>query len=66
MFNIELGAEVLELFIVKLSAVVGDDNPRKAESIDNRLLHELSVLSFSDLSHRLGFHPFCEVVNGYE
>ena len=31
-FNIELGADVLKLFIIKLSIIVGDDDLRKVES----------------------------------
>ena len=65
-FDVEFDAEVFELLVVKLSIVVGDDDPREAESIDNRLPYELSSLSFSDMSHRLDFHLFGEVVNGYE
>ena len=61
MFNMELSIEVLKLFIIKLSIVVDDDGPRKAESTDDGLPYKLS-----DLSHRLGFHPFDKVVNGYE
>ena len=65
-FNIELNIEVLELFIVKLSAIVGDDDPRKAESTDDGFPYELSSLGLDDLGHQLSFHPFGEIVDGYE
>ena len=34
-FNIELGVEVLKLFIIKLSVVVSDDDLRKVKLVDN-------------------------------
>ena len=66
MFNIELGVEVLELFIIKLLIIVSDDDPRKADSENDGFSYELSGLSFCDLGHCLDFHPFSEVVDGYE
>ena len=66
MFNMELSTEVRELFIIKLSIVVGDDDPREAESTGDRFLYKLSDLGLDDLGHRLDFHPFGKVVDGYE
>ena len=66
MFNMELGIEVSELFVVKLSIVVGDDGLREVESIDDVLPYEFFSLDFDDLSHRLGFYPFVEIVYGHE
>ena len=62
----ELSVEVLELFIIKLLAIVDDDDPRKAKSTDDGLSHKLSGLGLGDLSHRLGFHPFGEVIDSYK
>ena len=45
MFDIELSTEVSELFVVKLSAVVGDDDPREAESTDDGLHTNSLVLA---------------------
>ena len=66
MFNIELNVEFLKLFIIKLSVVVDDDDPREAESRDEGLSDEFSSLGLGDLSYQLSFHPFGEVVDGYE
>ena len=66
MFDIELDTEVSNFFIIKLSIVVGDNDPREVESIDDRLSYEFFGFGFGDLGHRLDFHPFGEVVNSYE
>ena len=66
MLNMELDAEVLKLFIIELSVVVCDDDPRKAKSRDDGLSYEFFGLGLSDLSHWLGFFPFGEIVYGYE
>ena len=64
-FNIEHDIEVLKLFIIKLLVVVSDDHPREVESTDDGLLYKFSSLGLGDLSHRLGFHPFGEVISGH-
>ena len=66
MFNMKFRLEVLELFIIKLSAIVSDDDSRKAESTDDGLPHEFCGLGLSDLSHQLGSYPFGKVINNYE
>ena len=66
MLNLELGTEVFKFFVIELSAILNDDDLRKAKSIDNGLPHKLSSLSFSDLGYRLNFHPFGKVVDGYK
>ena len=66
MFDVELVTEVPKLFIVKLSIIVNDDNPREAKSTDDGLPYELSSFGLSDLDHRLSFYPFDEVVDGYK
>ena len=66
MFNMELSIEVLEFFIIKLLAIIDDDDLREAESTDDGLPYKLSGLGLDDLSHQLGFYPFGEVVDGYE
>ena len=65
MFNMKLDAEVLELFIIKLSVVVSDDDPREAKLRDNRLLDEFSSFDLSDLGHWLRFHPFGKVIDSH-
>ena len=66
MFNIDLNIEVLELFIIKLLAIVSDDDLEKAKSTNDGFLYKLSGLGLGDLGHQLGFYPFGEVVDGYE
>ena len=66
MLYIELDAKIPEFLIVKLPAIIIDDDPREIESIDNQLPHELSDPHLSDQGHQLSFHPFGEVINGYE
>ena len=66
MFDMKLGIEVSEFFIVKLLAIDGDDDSREAESTDDELPYEFFGFGFGDLGHRIGFHPFGEVVNTYE
>ena len=66
MFNMELSVEVLELFIIKLSTVVSDDDLREAESRGDGLLNKFSGLGLDDLSYRLSFQPFGEVIDSHE
>ena len=66
MLYMELDIEVLKLLIVKLSVVIGDNDLREAELADDQFPHELFSLSFSDLGHRLGFHPLGKVINSDE
>ena len=49
MFDVELAIEVPKLFIIKLSAIVDDENPRKVKSIDDGLPHELSGFGLDNL-----------------
>ena len=66
MLNMELDTEVFELLIVELSVIICNDNPRKIEPRDDGLSDEFLGFGLNDLGHRLGFHPFGEVVNSYE
>ena len=66
MFDVEFSIEVLELLVIKLSTVICDNGLREAESADYRFLYKFSNLSFGDLSHWFGFHPFGKVVDGHK
>ena len=62
----KLDIEVLELFIIKLMIVVGDDGPREAELTEDGLSYKFSNLGLGDLGHQFGLHPFGEVIDSYE
>ena len=65
-FDTELSAEVLKLFIFELSAIIDDDDLRKVELTDNKFSYEFSSLGLNDLGYPLSFHLFGELVDGYK
>ena len=66
MLNIELGTEFFEFLIIKLSAIIGDDNSTKTKPGDDELLDELPGFGLDDVGHWLGFVPFGEVINSHD
>ena len=66
MLNMELDTQVSKLFVIKLPIIVNDDAPRETELRDDGLPDKFPSFGLDDLGHRLGFHPFGEVVNSYE
>ena len=66
MFNMKLDVEVFELFIIKLSVIIKDDDSREVESTDDGFSNKLFSLGLGDLGLRLSFYLFDEVVDGYK
>ena len=50
MINIELDLELLELFIVKLMAIICDYNPRQGKLANDSLPYEVSYFGFHNES----------------
>ena len=65
-FNLEINAEVIKLFIIELLAIIGDDDPREAKSRDDRLSDEISDFFFDDFGLQLSFYLLSEVINSYK
>ena len=63
MTDVEPGAEVLEVLVVELPSVVGDDGVRQSEPEDDGLLDEVLHLPLGDLRQRFDFYPLSEVVD---
>ena len=64
MTDVEPGAEVLEVLVVELPSIVGDDGVRQSEPEDDGLLDEVLHLPLGDLRQGLGLDPLREVVDG--
>ena len=60
--NVKFRTKLLELLIVKLSIIVGDDGIRQSKSAYDRLLNEVFHLFFSDLRQGFGFHLLGEII----
>ena len=66
MFDMEVGAEVFKLLIIKLQTIIGNNNSRKTKPGDDGFSNKFPCFGLSDLGHRLGFYPFGEVVDGHK
>jgi len=64
-FDAQIGVELIEFFIYKLSAIVGDDGIWDAISVYDILKNELLYLLGCNGGKRFGFYPLGEVVDGY-
>jgi len=64
-FDAQIGVELIEFFIDKLSAIVGDDGMWDAISTYDILTNELLYLLGCNGGKRFGFYPLGEVVDGY-
>ena len=59
----QLLAKVSECIVVKLFAIVRDEDPRNPESVNDALLDEVTNIFLRDGCQWFYFHPFCEVFN---
>ena len=62
--NLEVGAELPVLGVVKLFAVVGDDGLRDAKSAYERLPDEFGCVPLGDGREGFCLYPLGEVING--
>ena len=62
--NSILLTESSEGTIVELCAIVRNKSVWDAEPGNDVSLDELSCVSISNFSQRLGFNPFCEIISG--
>ena len=64
--NIELGAEVFKLLVIKLSTIIGNNNSRKTKSKDDGFPNKIFGFALGDLGHRFSFYPFGEAVDSHK
>lgn len=60
----ELGEELVELSVVKLAAVVENDDPGKFEPAYNHLPDKILYLWFGNLGDGFGLDPLGEIIDG--
>ena len=60
----QLFAKIPKLVAIKLSSIVGDDNPWNSKPADKFFLDEVLYFGLCYNYLRLYFRPFCEIIDG--